>query len=103
MHTILRCLLWTAEIFPTREKMSINLTYRTCQYCHETKPESMFYDENTCKDCHEQVRNEVYSSFTCTDCGKVFEFTNGEYEYYTSRGLQFPKKCPDCRKARRGE
>ncbi len=54
-HTALPAMIetdpMTAEIFPTREKMSINLNYRTCQYCHETKPESMFYDENTCKDC----------------------------------------------------
>ena len=40
----------------------------------------------------------------CTDCGKTFAFTAEEQEFYASK--QFtnePKRCPDCRRARKAE
>ena len=38
----------------------------------------------------------------CEDCGKEFEFTAGEQEFYAEKGLvNKPKRCPECRKARR--
>ena len=88
----------SAEIFPTREKMSREINYRTCSICHETKPENLFYDESTCKDCHEKVRGEIYDSFICIECGNPFDITNGELEHYHSKGLELPKRCPNCRK-----
>ena len=88
----------SAEIFPTREKMSMDINYRTCSKCHETKPESLFYDEETCKDCHEKERTEIYDSLFCIECGKPFDITNGEFEHYSSKGLELPKRCPECRK-----
>jgi CxxC-x17-CxxC domain-containing protein len=40
----------------------------------------------------------------CSDCGQEFTFTAGEQEFYASRGLQNePKRCPDCRRARKAE
>ena len=88
----------SAEIFPTREKMSKDINYRTCSSCNETKPENLFYDETTCKDCHEKERTEIYDSFICIDCGKPFDITNGEFEHYSTKGLALPKRCPNCRK-----
>ena len=39
---------------------------------------------------------------TCRDCGREFLFTSGEQEFYQSRGLaNEPRRCPDCRNARR--
>ena len=39
---------------------------------------------------------------TCRDCGKEFTFTVGEQQFYQSKGLQHePRRCPDCRNARR--
>lgn len=39
---------------------------------------------------------------TCRDCGKEFVFSVGEQEFYASKGLQHePRRCPDCRNARR--
>src|ERR1051326_280438 len=39
---------------------------------------------------------------TCRDCGKEFTFTVGEQEFYATKGLQHePRRCPDCRSARR--
>lgn len=41
-------------------------------------------------------------SLVCRDCGQTFTFTVGEQEFYQSRGLQNePKRCPQCRAARR--
>ena len=40
---------------------------------------------------------------TCTDCGATFTFTEGEQEFYESKGLQTPQRCPECRKARKAE
>ena len=40
----------------------------------------------------------------CSDCGREFTFTAGEQEFYSTRGLQNePKRCPDCRRARKTE
>ena len=39
----------------------------------------------------------------CTECGQEFVFTAGEQEFYSSRGLMNePKRCPECRQARKG-
>jgi len=49
-------------------------------------------------------RNSMYQDETliCEDCGKEFAFTAGEQEFYAEKGLtNKPKRCPDCRKARR--
>lgn len=38
----------------------------------------------------------------CEDCGAEFVFTAGEQEFYAEKGLvNKPKRCNDCRKARR--
>ncbi len=41
---------------------------------------------------------------TCEACGCEFIFTAGEQEFYAQRGLENkPKRCPECRKARKQE
>ena len=41
---------------------------------------------------------------TCGDCGQEFTFTTGEQEFYSSRGLlNEPRRCPQCRAARRSQ
>jgi len=37
----------------------------------------------------------------CTDCEKEFIFTEREQEFYTEKGFQEPKRCPECRNARK--
>ncbi len=39
----------------------------------------------------------------CRDCGSSFTFTDGEQEFYTSRGLSAPQRCKDCRQKRKNE
>jgi len=40
-------------------------------------------------------------SLTCADCGNEFIFTVDDQEFHASKGYQEPKRCPDCRRARR--
>ena len=43
-------------------------------------------------------------TLVCRDCGQEFTFTVGEQEFYSSRGLlNEPRRCPECRAARRRE
>lgn len=38
----------------------------------------------------------------CVDCGADFTFTASEQEFHASRGFtNEPKRCPDCRRARK--
>ena len=40
----------------------------------------------------------------CSDCGKSFTFGSEEQEQFQSRGYtNEPKRCPDCRQARKAE
>jgi len=43
-------------------------------------------------------------SLVCADCGASFTFTAGEQEFHASKGFtNEPKRCPTCRRARRGD
>lgn len=43
-------------------------------------------------------------TLTCVDCGSEFTFTADDQEYHASRGFtNEPKRCPDCRAARKAE
>ncbi|KRQ86279.1 hypothetical protein ABG79_01902 [Caloramator mitchellensis] len=40
----------------------------------------------------------------CVDCGKEFVFTEGEQAFYKEKGFENePKRCPDCRRAKKAE
>ena len=38
----------------------------------------------------------------CKQCGKSFVLTDGEIEFYKSKGLNLPKRCKECRKKNNG-
>lgn len=43
-------------------------------------------------------------SIQCSDCGNTFLFTAEEQEFFASKGYAHdPKRCPDCRQARKAE
>lgn len=42
-------------------------------------------------------------TLTCIDCGKDFEFTEGEETFYQQKGLVPPKRCKKCRQLKRQE
>jgi hypothetical protein len=39
---------------------------------------------------------------TCKDCGNLFEYTDGERNYFLMHGLYHPKRCNTCRAIRKG-
>jgi CxxC-x17-CxxC domain-containing protein len=40
---------------------------------------------------------------TCGDCGETFVFTERDQEFFAQKGFQEPKRCPACRRARKGQ
>ena len=40
---------------------------------------------------------------TCQDCGRSFTFSADDQSFHAERGYGDPKRCPDCRRARRNE
>jgi DNA-directed RNA polymerase subunit RPC12/RpoP len=41
-------------------------------------------------------------TLVCVDCGSEFVFTEGEQEFYKTKGFdQEPKRCPECRRNRK--
>ena len=40
----------------------------------------------------------------CVDCGVTFTFTAGEQDFFATKGFtNVPKRCPECRTARKAE
>jgi hypothetical protein len=37
----------------------------------------------------------------CVDCGEGFLFSVGEQRFYEAKGLEVPKRCPECREKRK--
>jgi hypothetical protein len=38
---------------------------------------------------------------TCADCGREFTFGEREQEFYREKGFSPPKRCKDCRQAKK--
>ena len=47
-----------------------------------------------CFDYGKQVRERR----RCVDCGRIFEITNSEYDFYIKKGFELPKRCKTCKK-----
>src|SRR6476469_9589296 len=43
----------------------------------------------------------VDKTLVCRDCGREFTFTEGEQEFFRTRGYSEPQRCPDCRAAKK--
>lgn len=50
-----------------------------------------------CRDCFEK-KNTIYQRIKCKDCGKTFEITYGEKDFYDSKSMSLPVRCEECRK-----
>jgi hypothetical protein len=45
--------------------------------------------------------DRVVEGRVCVDCGEAFVLTEGEIAFFARRGLMVPKRCEDCRAARK--
>ena len=43
------------------------------------------------------------STLVCSDCSTQFTFTEGEQEFFRSKGFTPPTRCADCRSRRKAE
>lgn len=55
---------------------------------------------DVCPECFE-YGNKVRIKQNCVDCGRPFEITNNQYDFYISRGFEIPKRCKPCRDAKK--
>lgn len=58
--------------------------------------ENPYRDYDLCSEC----RNEVVDRKICVECNEWFEITLGEMISFEKKGLNLPKRCKKCRKAR---
>lgn len=42
-------------------------------------------------------------TLTCADCGQEFVFSASEQQFYTDRGFSDPRRCANCRRARKAQ
>lgn len=84
------------EIFPTRFKKNPKLTYVQCNVCGQEIEES-HCTNGICFDC----RDKVEETRICISCGTSFDITYGEYDYFMQNGLELPKRCKECRDAKK--
>lgn len=52
-----------------------------------------------CQECYD-YGHKVRVRRNCSDCGKIFELTNRQYDFYREKGFDLPKRCDSCRKNR---
>ncbi len=48
-----------------------------------------------CSECFENSK-KVRLRQNCIDCGRIFEITNSQYDYYMQKGMALPKRCKNC-------
>ncbi len=45
----------------------------------------------------------VDRTLTCSDCNQSFTFTVSEQDFYAQKGFSEPRRCPNCRAARKAQ
>lgn len=86
----------------TSPKVRVKSATTNCSKCN--KPFSYNPDDGEapklCKACYKQ-QHAVAHHDICKECGKEFYVTVGEAEFLKGRGLDLPRRCYECRIARR--
>lgn len=49
------------------------------------------------------MTNYEEQQVTCQDCGATFIFSAEAQEFYAQKGYSTPKRCPQCRSARKNQ
>ena len=59
---------------------------------------------SVCGNCFGMLLNEaqrwkeaIYQTLRCRQCGRIFNISNGEAEYFEKKGMNLPSRCPSCR------
>jgi hypothetical protein len=83
--------LYKGEVYKCKKCGKEILFTNYQKYVKEAKKYDM------CKDCFDYGRR-IRIRQNCVDCGKTFELTNNQYDFYKERGFDIPKRCDICRK-----
>lgn len=51
----------------------------------------------------DELQKILSESRECKDCGAYYEITDREVAFYKKNNLFLPKRCPDCREARKAK
>lgn len=46
-------------------------------------------------------QNYETQQLQCIECGKIFDFSAEDQEFYAKKGFSAPKRCAECRDARK--
>ena len=46
-------------------------------------------------------QNYETQQLQCVECGKIFDFSGEDQEFYSKKGYSAPKRCPECRENRK--
>lgn len=46
-------------------------------------------------------QNYENQQLQCVECGKIFEFSGEDQEFYAKKGYSAPKRCTECRENRK--
>jgi CxxC-x17-CxxC domain-containing protein len=46
-------------------------------------------------------QNYENQQLQCVECGKIFDFSAEDQEFYAKKGYSSPKRCPECRENRK--
>ncbi|MBA3713372.1 MAG: zinc-ribbon domain containing protein, partial [Pyrinomonadaceae bacterium] len=49
------------------------------------------------------MSNYQEQTLTCADCGRDFSFSERDQEFYREKGFEPPKRCKDCRDAKKAQ
>ena len=59
---------------------------------------------NVCASCftlllnnEKKWRDAICRTIYCRQCGRLFNITNGEEEFFSQKGMNLPNRCPVCR------
>lgn len=86
------------ELFPERLKKNPNITYVKCRGCNKEFAKNRIVGA-FCRNCQNRM---IFERVNCANCNSLFEITYGEREFFESRELQLPRRCPSCR-GKKGE
>ena len=76
------------------DSKGMNLPTR-CENCRKTSKKSN--EKNFVAKNFTKRRKDIWGVCTCKECGKIFEMTKSEMEYYKANDWKLPIRCKDCR------
>jgi len=73
---------------------------KTCISCGKEIP-IYHLVSGRCYDCNKKHRESTYKWETCRVCGRPFEITYKDYEYFSQKRLNLPVRCQRCRELKK--